>query len=48
MTIQPLRVTAQILSNSDFQAAFCFSLFGLVSAFALILSGVDLTPLWYG
>jgi hypothetical protein len=41
MTIQPLRATAQIFSNPDFQAVFCISLLGLLGTFALILSGVD-------
>jgi hypothetical protein len=45
-TIQPLRVTGQILSNPDFLAVFCISLFGLLGAFALILSGTEPTTLW--
>jgi len=48
MTIQPLRATAQIFSNPDFQAAICISLLGLLGAFALILSGTDPTTLWCG
>jgi hypothetical protein len=48
MTIQPIRVIAQIFSNSYFKAVFCISLLGVLGAIALILSGADPTTLWHG